>query len=171
MTTGQYKLFLSSLGIKSDKCENHISEDIADIKAELLKRYFGIAKKISGHTELNCHLEILTEKIRASIFVKTIRPQHGDVGVIYYRCSCDDDLDDVFFEYPLATENRIAVVCKPQEIIMKCDEIFNSECTVVVGLDEYRRWLELHQLLGSISTAVSIQELLNSLVKAPSGSC
>lgn len=168
MTINQYKALLESLDIKLDEFEGGtIDADVADIKAELLKRYYKTALKVSGHTNCNCSLEILTDKIRAFIFVKTVRPyKEGDFGVIHYRRACDDDMDDVFFEYPLSHRHRIEVFCKPEEVVAKCEEILNSECDVIVGPDEYKGWMEFKKWEDTIEPPIGeegIQELLNQL--------
>lgn len=166
MTINQYKALLESLDIEFDESDGStIDADVADIKAELLKRYYKTALKISGHTNCGCSLEILTDKIRAFIFTKTVYPYYnGDVGVIHYRRVCNDDMDGIFFGYPLL--NRITIVCKPEEVVSKCEEIFNSECDITVGPDEYQGWIEFKKWEDTINPPVGeegIQELLNQL--------
>lgn len=144
MKIDQYKTFLKSLGI--DLVGNSIDEDVADVKTKLLERYYKIATKIAGHTTTDCGLDILINKTRAIIFVKTVSPyEEGDFGVIFYRRACDNDMDDAFFKRPLSHKHRIEVFCKPEEVIARCEEIFNSECDVTVGADEYEGWMEFKQ--------------------------
>ena len=77
-------------------------------------------------------------------------------------------MDDIFFEYPLLS--RITIVCKPEEVVDKCDEIFNNECGVVAGSNEYQEWLEFKRWSDTVkpaTNAADLQELLGQLMAIP----
>ena len=145
MTSDDYIVLLDSLGIDSSRIRTWgIDPQVADIKAELLNKYYKTAKQVSGHVDIYCNLKILTGTIVADIFIKTCMPGYIDeVGVIAYRSTAPEDNDVDFFRYIISVSggNHKEIICKPEEMISKFEEITSNRCNIVLDQRTYQDYL------------------------------